>query len=154
MLLAARLRVLVRKVKRKRSRNLALSGNLPAPLVHLHLRLIRGHLAVQLIPTVLCLELRLLPVRLQVAFLVQRNLRRAYLDPVSNVSTEVCAESSSFSLAPTTTTGQGTASPAYTATQERDSAVGGGSTTLHYQSITAMPAYRNFSFEVSPLGRY
>ncbi|KAJ1311780.1 hypothetical protein OPQ81_010246 [Rhizoctonia solani] len=45
------------------------------------------------------------------------------------------------------TTGQGTASPAYTATQERDTAVGGSSTTLHYQSITAMPAYRNFSFE-------
>ncbi|KAG8759967.1 hypothetical protein FRC11_001141, partial [Ceratobasidium sp. 423] len=50
----------------------------------------------------------------------------------------------------TTTTnaaGQGTASPAYAATQERDTAVGGSSTTLHYQSITAMPAYRNFSFE-------
>ncbi|QRV91192.1 nucleoporin [Ceratobasidium sp. AG-Ba] len=43
--------------------------------------------------------------------------------------------------------GQGTASPAYVVTQERDTAVGGGSTTLHYQSITAMPAYRNFSFE-------
>ncbi|CAE6428515.1 unnamed protein product [Rhizoctonia solani] len=46
-----------------------------------------------------------------------------------------------------TTGGQGTASPAYQATQERDTAVGGSSTTLHYQSITAMPAYRNFSFE-------
>ncbi|CAE7229687.1 unnamed protein product [Rhizoctonia solani] len=47
----------------------------------------------------------------------------------------------------TNTAGQGTASPTYTATQERDTAVGGSSTTLHYQSITAMPAYRNFSFE-------
>ncbi|KAG8725116.1 hypothetical protein FRC09_008459 [Ceratobasidium sp. 395] len=46
-----------------------------------------------------------------------------------------------------TTAGQGTASPAYVATQERDSAVGGAATTLHYQSITAMPAYRTMSFE-------
>ncbi|QRW18833.1 nucleoporin [Rhizoctonia solani] len=54
-----------------------------------------------------------------------------------------------FGAATTTTNaaGQGTASPAYQATQERDTAVGGSSTTLHYQSITAMPAYRNFSFE-------
>ncbi|CAE6530170.1 unnamed protein product [Rhizoctonia solani] len=55
-----------------------------------------------------------------------------------------------FGSTTTTTTnaaGQGTASPAYSATQERDTAVGGSSTTLHYQSITAMPAYRNFSFE-------
>ncbi|KAF8609715.1 hypothetical protein BDV93DRAFT_465151 [Ceratobasidium sp. AG-I] len=43
--------------------------------------------------------------------------------------------------------GQGTASPTYAATQERDSTVGGAATTLHYQSITAMPAYRNSSFE-------
>lgn len=49
----------------------------------------------------------------------------------------------------TPATGQGTASPAYAATQERDSTVGGAATTLHYQSITAMPAYRNSSFEVS-----
>ncbi|CAE6383898.1 unnamed protein product [Rhizoctonia solani] len=56
--------------------------------------------------------------------------------------------STATTTTPTTNAaGQGTASPAYTATQERDTAVGGSSTTLHYQSITAMPAYRNFSFE-------
>ncbi|KAH7345325.1 nuclear protein 96-domain-containing protein [Rhizoctonia solani] len=49
--------------------------------------------------------------------------------------------------ATTNAAGQGTASPTYAATQERDTAVGGSTTTLHYQSITAMPAYRNFSFE-------
>ncbi|KEP54149.1 nucleoporin [Rhizoctonia solani 123E] len=54
---------------------------------------------------------------------------------------------STAATTPTNAAGQGTASPAYIATQERDTAVGGSSTTLHYQSITAMPAYRNFSFE-------
>ncbi|EJD51201.1 hypothetical protein AURDEDRAFT_149853 [Auricularia subglabra TFB-10046 SS5] len=40
----------------------------------------------------------------------------------------------------------GTASPAYEVTQERDN-VGAQSVVLHYQSISCMPAYKNSSFE-------
>lgn len=42
----------------------------------------------------------------------------------------------------------GSQSPPYEATQERDNA-GGQSVVLHYQSISCMPAYKNSSFEVS-----
>jgi hypothetical protein len=87
----------------------------------------------------------------QVVYLALRSPPLAYLEPVSTVSNMATPRSnyrSATAAAAPATTGQGTASPTYVATQERDSAVGGGSTTLHYQSITAMPAYRNFSFEV------
>ena len=41
--------------------------------------------------------------------------------------------------------GNGTVNPAFSAYLEKDPATGQNS---HYQSITAMPAYRGYSFEV------